>query len=132
MYVASNLKYLRARKGWKQSDLARHLGKTSAAISEYEKGKSLPPLDVAYKIGQIFDVTVDDLFGNDLHRAEILREADINIETPHPYRARYEKLQEQFRIQKRLTRLQEQRLAELEREIREHAPELAERLGLEV
>ena len=36
----------------------------------------------------------------------------------------------QLQMLQRLTHLQEQRLAELEREIREQAPELAKRLGL--
>jgi hypothetical protein len=51
--------------------------------------------------------------------------------TPADYRAQYEALKKQFQTLERLNKLQDQRLADLERMIRKHAPELAREIGLE-
>jgi DNA-binding XRE family transcriptional regulator len=114
----------------KQSDLAKTLGKTSAAISDYEKGKVLPPLDVVYRICRHFDVGIDDIVTRDLRKAAILSDAGILQDPATDYQSRYETARERIELLERLNRLQEQRLAELEREIREQAPELARRLGV--
>ena len=131
MHIASNIKYLRSRKGLTQADLAAELEKTSAAISDYEKGKSIPPLDVAYRICRFFNVTIDELVQRDLRKDDILAQEGINPYPESDYQHKYEQTLQQLRTLERLSKLQEQRLAELEREIREHAPALAKRLGLE-
>jgi transcriptional regulator with XRE-family HTH domain len=130
LHLAANIKYLRTEKGLKQSDLANTLGKTSAAISDYEKGKVLPPLDVIYRICQYFKVGIDDLVTRDLRKADILSDAGILQDPAADYQSRYEQARERLELLERVNQLQEQRLAELEREIREQAPELARRLGL--
>lgn len=130
MLIAENIKHLRTSKGWKQSELAEQLGKTNTAISDYEKGKAQPPLDVVQQLSQIFNVSVDDLINKDLRRADLLQAEGIAVDTESSYRARYEDLKKRLSVQEQLTELQGQRLKDLEREIREHAPELARRLGL--
>ena len=131
MHIASNIKYLRTRNGLTQAELANELEKTSAAISDYEKGKSIPPLDVAYRICEFFQIKIDDLVRKDLRKEHILTEEGIQPDKESQYHTEYEQLKKQLQTQERLTQLQDQRLAELEREIREQAPELARRLGLD-
>ena len=130
LHLSANIKYLRTQKGLKQTDLAKTLGKTSAAISDYEKGKALPPLDVVYQIGQHFGVGIEDLVTRDLRKADILSDAGILQDPAADYQSRYESALERLELLERVNQLQEQRLTELEREIRERAPELARRLGL--
>ncbi len=130
MFIASNIKYLRAQKGLTQSQLAKKLEKTSAAVSDYEKGKSIPPLDVVYRMCEFFEVNIDHLVRTDLQKEDILSKEGLSNSSPSKLKSDYKKLQQDLQTLQRLARLQDQRLAELEREIREHAPELARRLGL--
>ena len=131
MYIASNVKYLRTKNGLTQTELAKALEKTSAAISDYEKGKATPPLDVAFRIAHFFKIKIDDLVGKDLPKEDILAREGITSYSEAHFQAKYEGLLKELQILQRLTKLQDQRLAELEREIREHAPELARRLRIE-
>jgi transcriptional regulator with XRE-family HTH domain len=131
MYLSSNIKYLRTKKGLTQIELAKELEKTSAAISDYEKGKSIPPMDVAFRISRFFEVSIDDLVNKNLRKEDILTQEGIMPYSEATYQAKYEQLLKQLQTKERLTELLEHRLAELEREIREQAPGLAKRLGLE-
>lgn len=130
MYLASNVKYLRTKLGLTQSELAKELEKTSAAISDYEKGKSFPPLEVAMRITQFFKVKIDDLVSKDLRREDMLTMEGITPYTKTNYQYQYDQAVKQLHLQERLNQLMEHRLTELEREIKEHAPELGKRLGL--
>ena len=71
-YFSSNLKFLRQREGLDQVDLAKKLGrKSSASISEWEKGKYTPKASVLAKIATIFNVGLSELLMVDLANAEI-------------------------------------------------------------
>ena len=128
MYIGNNIRFLRRSKGLTQGDLANKLNKHSVSISDYEKGKSTPPIEVALQLCEIFAVDLNSLVTKDLVR-EGVAHAQVQ-EKKEPYQLEKD-LKQQYALLQRLSKLQEQRLAELEREIREHAPELAERLGLE-
>lgn len=121
MYINSNIRFLRKKNGWTQEQLAKQLGKTYITIGDYERGKALPPLNVILDLCRIFDVDIATL---------VL--ADIQNEGPRaqPYKDTRQ-LEAQLETLQRLSELQGHRLAELEREIRLHAPELAGKLGLE-
>ena len=110
-----------------QTALSEQIGKTSITISDYEKGKSTPPIDVALQLCDIFGVDLNGLVTRDLQKEEILKTQPETAPENADYTAY---LQEQYETLKRLTTLQDQRVRELEREIREHAPGLARRLGL--
>jgi len=130
MHIADNIKFLRKRVGLTQNELAVKIGKVPVTISDYEKGKSLPPLDVAHRISRFFNVTIDDLVNKDLRKEELLQEEGLGEDRASRLQAEFDSLQKLLHTQERLTTLQEQRLRELEREIREHAPALAKRLEL--
>lgn len=131
MYISSNLKYLRGKHGLTQIGLAEKLDKTSAAISDYEKGKSTPPMEVAFRICGLFNITLDDFARRDLQKEDILQQEGIVLEKDTAYKSKYGDAQKEIQTLERINQLMGQRLAELEREIREHAPALALRLGLE-
>jgi len=130
MHLSNNIKTLRKRQGLTQEDLSRALEKTKATISDYEKGKSTPPLEVALQLCDIFQVDLNSLVLRDLSK-EALAGAPGPLSPPVDYRSQYEALQKQIQALERVNHLQEQRLADLERMIRKYAPELARELGLE-
>lgn len=51
-----------------QSDVAEKINKTITTVGDYEKGRSMPPLDIAQKLCEIFQVTLDDLVNKDLSK----------------------------------------------------------------
>ena len=61
--LAQNIRVLRKRNGWTQSDLAEKLDCTQEIIAYYENGERKPPADKIPLIANIFGVTIDELFG---------------------------------------------------------------------
>jgi transcriptional regulator with XRE-family HTH domain len=59
--VAQKVKRLRELAGWSQSELARRIGISGAAISEIEKGGRMPTVDVLQKLGKIFRLSLSDM-----------------------------------------------------------------------
>ena len=68
MHTANNIRYLRRKLGLTQSDVAEKINKTITTVGDYEKGRSMPPLDIAQKLCEIFQVTLDDLVNKDLSK----------------------------------------------------------------
>ena len=58
---------LRKQKGWSQSDLAKAIEASSDMIGKYERNDNLPSIEVAFKLADIFDVSVDYLLGKGQH-----------------------------------------------------------------
>ena len=117
MYINKNLKYLRNMKGVTQDQVAEVFGKQKAAISAYEKGKNIPPVDVLIKLVQFFEVSLDDFVFRDIEK-EGTSAAPVK---PTP---------EDEALTALLARM-EKRVAMLEGKIRERDVELARELGLE-
>lgn len=61
--IASNLKVLRINKDMRQSELAEALGVTQAAVARYEAGITTPNEEVLLKYADLFDVSLDQIFG---------------------------------------------------------------------
>lgn len=59
--IGKNLAELRRRKKYTQSDLANILQYSDKAISKWEKGDSLPDIEVLYNICNLYGVTLDYL-----------------------------------------------------------------------
>ncbi|RAV99545.1 XRE family transcriptional regulator [Pseudochryseolinea flava] len=66
--VNKNLKFLRAKHGLTQKQLAEKLGLKQAAIGAYEEERSTPPLSSLLDITKIFNVTIDAIVNADLSR----------------------------------------------------------------
>jgi transcriptional regulator with XRE-family HTH domain/signal peptidase I len=58
---SKNLKTLRAKKGYKQAEIAESIGITVSTWSNYEVGKSEPSLELLIKISDFFGTSVDAL-----------------------------------------------------------------------
>lgn len=65
-----NLKYLRTLKKVSQQDLADYLNITRQAYGYYENGKRQPDYETLLKIGEYFNVTIDDLLNADIINAD--------------------------------------------------------------
>lgn len=59
--VSANLALLRKQKGITQAEIAEKLNYSDKAISRWEKGDTLPDLNVLYEICQFYGVTMNDL-----------------------------------------------------------------------
>ncbi|MCD7857205.1 MAG: helix-turn-helix domain-containing protein [Clostridiales bacterium] len=69
---SENLKALRKQKGMSQEMLAQQLHVVWQTISKWEKGLSVPDADMLIRIGELFEVSVSDLLGEQLeHEPEM-------------------------------------------------------------
>ena len=68
MYFAKNLRFLRRKAEWSQSDLGDKIGTDYNTISRYESGKSTPKLEALTKLAHVFAVSIEELRSVDLTR----------------------------------------------------------------
>ena len=68
MYFAKNLRFLRRKAEWSQSELGDQLATDYNTISRYENGKSTPKLEALTKLAQLFQVSIEALRDEDLTR----------------------------------------------------------------
>lgn len=61
MAFADRLTYARKQKKLKQSDLGKMVGTSGDIIGKYERGENSPSIDMASKIAEALDVTIDYL-----------------------------------------------------------------------
>jgi len=119
MHLSNNIKVLRKRQGYTQESLSKELGKTKATVSDYEKGKSLPPLDILLKMCELFQINLDDLVNKDLEKEGFTPEQRTpEASPPQPG-------------QELLNRLLIQKLEEVAEELKENHPETYRKLKLE-
>ena len=60
--VKNKLKQIRKTRQLSQSDIAKALGISRQAVSGFESGKYTPSLEMALKIAQILETTVEEIF----------------------------------------------------------------------
>lgn len=70
MSFSDNLLKLRKSKGLSQENLADKLDLSRQAVSKWELGTSKPDIDNVQKISNFFNVSVDDLIGNETIKTE--------------------------------------------------------------
>ena len=63
--IGKNIQYLRKESDMTQQDLADKLNYTSKAVSKWERGESMPEIEVLAAIASLFNVTVDFLLHED-------------------------------------------------------------------
>lgn len=59
--VSRRIASLRIDKGWSQEDLAKECGVSANSIARYETGSTVMSLDVAYRITEALDCSLDKL-----------------------------------------------------------------------
>jgi len=60
----NHLKVLRAGRNWSQGDLAERLGVSRQSVNAIETGKYDPSLPLAFRIAELFDRTIEEVFSS--------------------------------------------------------------------
>ena len=60
--MRNRLKVLRAERNWSQAELAGRLDVSRQAVNAIETGKYDPSLPLAFKIGRLFEMTIEEIF----------------------------------------------------------------------
>lgn len=63
--IGKKLLYLRKKNKLTQAELAEKLNYSDKAISKWEKGESLPPVEVFYNISKLYRVSLDYIIGDE-------------------------------------------------------------------
>lgn len=63
--MKNRLKVLRAERNWSQQDLADALGVSRQSVNAIETGKYDPSLPLAFRIADVFDERIEDIFLRD-------------------------------------------------------------------
>lgn len=61
--IAKTLINLREVNFLTQTDIAHHLHLSSSTISHYEKGITVPPTEIIFRLAEFYDVTTDYILG---------------------------------------------------------------------
>lgn len=78
MNIGERLNRLRKEKGWSQNDLAKMVGTSGPIIGRYERGEMVPSVEVAKKLADAFDTTLDYLVDETGRQVEIKDKAMLN------------------------------------------------------
>lgn len=60
--IQNRIKVFRAERDWTQADLAEKAGISRQAIISIEKYKYTPSLELAFKIAEVFNVSINEVF----------------------------------------------------------------------
>ena len=58
----NRLKVLRAERNWSQNDLAERLDVSRQSVNAIETGKYDPSLPLAFRIAELFDLSIEAIF----------------------------------------------------------------------
>lgn len=61
----NRLRVLRAERGWSQQDLAERLSVSRQSINAIETGRYDPSLPLAFRIADVFQCSIEDIFQRD-------------------------------------------------------------------
>jgi len=117
-FIASNLKILRKRKGWSQTQLAEKVFLNRGNIASYESGTAEPSICKLLRISNLFEVTTRDITRFDLSDPGALAHAkqahtikqSRERERFSAYRGRALELEEVIASSKRLFEYKQQNL----------------------
>ena len=65
--MINRLKVLRAERDWSQAELAGRLDVSRQAVNAIETGKYDPSLPLAFKIGRLFGMRIEEIFDDGAH-----------------------------------------------------------------
>ncbi len=63
--MKNRLKVLRAERDWSQQDLAEALAVSRQSVNAIETGKYDPSLPLAFRIADVFDMPIEEIFLRD-------------------------------------------------------------------
>ena len=120
IYISKNIRYLRKKMKYSQSDLGKSIGRTNTTIGAWENEQNSPPVDAVIDLCMIFNVDVDDiLFKNLEHdKYELLEKVS------------YEDLNEKISEKDKIIALLEFKVQLYEKKIKETMPDVAKELNI--
>jgi len=62
--MKNRLRVLRAERAWSQQDLAERLGVSRQSVNAIETGRFDPSLPLAFRIADIFELPIEQIFDN--------------------------------------------------------------------
>lgn len=62
--MKNRLRVLRAERAWSQQDLAERLEVSRQSVNAIETGRYDPSLPLAFRIADLFGMTIEDIFTN--------------------------------------------------------------------
>jgi putative transcriptional regulator len=62
MLMENRLRVLRAERSWSQQDLAERIEVSRKSVNAVETGKYDPSLPLAFRIAELFDRPIEDIF----------------------------------------------------------------------
>ena len=65
----NNLRVLRAERNWSHQDLAERLEVSRQSVNAIETGKYDPSLPLAFRIAELFDRSIEDVFESPSRRS---------------------------------------------------------------
>lgn len=65
--MKNRLKVLRAERDWSQAELAGRLDVSRQAINAIETGRYDPSLPLAFRIGRLFGLSIEQVFDDGAH-----------------------------------------------------------------
>jgi putative transcriptional regulator len=60
--MENRLKVLRAQRNWSQADLGERLEVSRQSVNAIETGKYDPSLPLAFRIAELFDLSIEEIF----------------------------------------------------------------------
>ena len=60
--MENRLRVLRAQRSWSQQDLAERIEVSRQSVNAIETGKYDPSLPLAFRIAELFDVPIEEIF----------------------------------------------------------------------
>ena len=121
-FFGKNLKYLISERGNTNKSVAEKLGFSNSSISNWTKGKSHPAVEDLMRVCDFFEVTETDILRKDLSQPYQLEEAQEKYK-PVKRESEAESVGKMYGLLERYT-------AMLEDAIRQHCPELKDKLYL--
>jgi putative transcriptional regulator len=67
--MINRLRVLRAERGWRQGDLAGKLEVSRQSVNAIETGKYDPSLPLAFRIAELFNLPIEDIFESPARRS---------------------------------------------------------------
>ena len=88
MNIGTTIMNLRKEKGWSQAELASKTGVSQVMVGKYERGDAIPSFDVAQKIADVLEISLDALGGKDnttldssiVHKIQEIQSLDNNTQ----------------------------------------------------
>lgn len=81
--MKNRIKSLRIEKGLSQAELSEQIGCTQQSLSKIENGIQIPGVDLAFKIADFFNVTVEFLYYETNFSGNIKTDQQFNEFTEH-------------------------------------------------